>query len=76
MRLLAGRVEYLVKWKGFDLRQASWEPPEALIDCSALLKEYHQSCSQMYPPSLSEAREEDDPPDLEEILLVVQSADE
>ena len=30
------RTEYLVKWKGYELENNSWEPADALEECEAL----------------------------------------
>ena len=38
-----GRVEFLVKWKGFDTDENSWEPKMNLIDCDSAIKEYNKN---------------------------------
>ncbi|GAB5387005.1 MAG: hypothetical protein Alis3KO_41280 [Aliiglaciecola sp.] len=36
----SNRREYLILWKGFDLKEATWEPEAHLANASDLLAEY------------------------------------
>ena len=38
-----GRVEYCIKWKGYALSEATWEPRWRLMqDCPKLIKEFDE----------------------------------
>ncbi|KAG4094185.1 chromo domain-like protein [Neocallimastix lanati (nom. inval.)] len=37
-----GKIQYLIKWKGYPLSEASWEPEENLI-CLKLLKKFNKN---------------------------------
>ena len=37
-----GKIQYLIKWKGYPLSESSWEPEENL-NCPELLKEFKNS---------------------------------
>ena len=41
-RLVDGRKQYLVKWKGYDNSDNTWEPVDNLMNCWTLVKRYHQ----------------------------------
>ncbi len=37
-----GKIQYLIKWKGYPLSEASWEP-ESNLNCPDLLKEFNKT---------------------------------
>ncbi|XP_070574799.1 heterochromatin protein 1-like isoform X2 [Ptychodera flava] len=37
-RKVKGKLEYLIRWKGFDSSEDSWEPEDHLIDCKEALE--------------------------------------
>jgi len=37
-----GKIQYLIKWKGYPLSEASWEPEENL-NCPKLLKKFNKN---------------------------------
>ena len=38
----ASGLEYLVKWKGYSVFEATWEPASNLTNCSEVLSAYRQ----------------------------------
>jgi len=40
-RLYRGKLQYLVKWKGFPNEESTWEPADHLKNASKLVKEFH-----------------------------------
>ncbi|CAJ0585676.1 unnamed protein product, partial [Mesorhabditis spiculigera] len=39
MRTVRGKVEYLLKWQGYPMEEATWEP-EANVACDELIKDF------------------------------------
>ncbi len=39
---MRGRVQYLIKWKGYDHSDDTWEPRTNLTNADELLQEFHQ----------------------------------
>jgi hypothetical protein len=41
-RLYRGKLQYLVKWKGYPQEESTWEPEENLRNSQQLIKEFHE----------------------------------
>jgi hypothetical protein len=42
MQRINNQPFYLIKWKGYDTSENTWEPIDNLINCQLLLQNYHQ----------------------------------
>ncbi|CAB4003726.1 Hypothetical predicted protein [Paramuricea clavata] len=38
-----GKVEFLIKWRGYKSDENSWEPEEHLVGCSNMIREYNKN---------------------------------
>jgi hypothetical protein len=41
-RIFRGKLQYLVRWKGYDESEDTWEPPENCSNASDLISEFHR----------------------------------
>jgi len=42
VRKYYGKIQYLIKWKGYQLSDASWEP-ESNLNCPELIKKFNEN---------------------------------
>lgn len=54
-RVVGGKTQYLLKWKGYDSDDNTWEPEENL-DCQDLLDEFNKKMGQKAPPGPAAAQ--------------------
>ena len=40
-RIRQGKIEFLIKWRGYRSDENSWEPKENLIGCANAIREYN-----------------------------------
>ena len=45
-QVIDGEVKYLIKWKGYNDAENTWEPAKHLKNCPRLLRQYHQKIRQ------------------------------
>jgi transposase InsO family protein len=48
---VSGRTHYLVKWRGYDTSESTWEPIENLMGCHQLVQQFHQRMEKDCHPS-------------------------
>jgi hypothetical protein len=44
-RFKNGRVEYLVKWQGYNIKDSTWEPMENLKSVLIMVQEYENAAA-------------------------------
>ncbi len=42
-RVVRGKRQFLVQWKGYPVWESTWEPESGLGNCKQLLKEYKKA---------------------------------
>ncbi len=45
-----GKKEYLIRWKGFDSEEDSWEPVENLLNCMIMVKKFEEEVNNFVMP--------------------------
>ncbi|KKA24011.1 hypothetical protein T310_1993 [Rasamsonia emersonii CBS 393.64] len=53
-RKVNGQTYYLVKWKGYDTSENTWEPIKNLTNCHEKIREFHQRRQAQMDPETSE----------------------
>jgi len=41
-RMISGEAHYLVKWKGYDASESTWEPKNNLLNCARTLQQFEE----------------------------------
>jgi len=41
-RKVKGKIEFLIKWKGFSTKESTWEPKSSFLSDTVLLSDWHQ----------------------------------
>ena len=58
-RVIRGKAQYLVRWKGYDSTSDTWEPLENLTGCKRKLEQWDLKKSQAPPETLTKKELED-----------------